>query len=72
MKTVCEVLGVARSNVTVRARAPVANLGRPPQPDADLVDEIKTRSQRCRLTAIVGSGLFCGARPTGADTMFGG
>jgi putative transposase len=42
MKTVCEVLGVARSNITVRARAPVAKpLGRPPQPDADLVDEIK-------------------------------
>ena len=42
MKTVCEVLGVARSNIAVRARAPLAKpLGRPPQPEADLVDEIK-------------------------------
>jgi HTH-like domain len=42
MKTVCKVLGVARSNITVRARAPVAKpLGRPPQPVADLVEEIK-------------------------------
>jgi putative transposase len=36
------VLGVARSNITVRARAAVAKpLGQPPQPVADLVDEIK-------------------------------
>jgi putative transposase len=42
MKTVCEVLNVARSNITVRAKAPLAKpLGRPPQPDCDLVAEIK-------------------------------
>jgi putative transposase len=42
MKTVCEVLNVARSNIAVRAKAPLAKtLGRPPQPDADLVAEIQ-------------------------------
>ena len=42
MKTVCDVLGVARSNIAVRARAPLAKpLGRPPQPEADLLAEIK-------------------------------
>jgi hypothetical protein len=36
MKTVREVLNVARSNVTVRVKTPLAkSLGRPPQPDAD-------------------------------------
>ena len=40
MKT--EVLGVARSNITVKARSPVAKpFRRPPQPVADLVDKIK-------------------------------
>ena len=42
MKTVCEVLDVARSNVAIRGKAPIAKpLGRPPQPEADLVAEIK-------------------------------
>jgi putative transposase len=42
MKTVCEVLGVARSNIAVRVGAPLAKpLGRPPQPATALVDEIK-------------------------------
>ncbi len=42
MKTVCDVLGVARSNVAIRTRAPLAKpLGRPPQPEADLLAEIK-------------------------------
>ena len=42
MKTVCEVLDVARSNIAVRIKAPLAKpLGRPPQPEADLVAEIK-------------------------------
>ena len=42
MKTVCEVLNVARSNIAVRTKAPLAKpLGRPPQPEADLLDEIK-------------------------------
>jgi putative transposase len=42
MKTICDVLGVARSNIAVRARAPLAKpLGRPPQPEADLLAEIK-------------------------------
>lgn len=43
MKTVCEVLNVARSNIAVRAKAPLAKtLGRPPQPDCDLVAEVKS------------------------------
>ena len=42
MKTVCEVLNVARSNIAVRTKAPLAKpLGRPPQPEGDLLDEIK-------------------------------
>ena len=42
MKTVCEVLDVARSNIAVRISAPLAKpMGRPPQPEADLVIEIK-------------------------------
>ena len=42
MKTVCDVLGVARSNVAIRTRAPLAKpLGRPPQPETDLLAEIK-------------------------------
>ena len=42
MKTVCDALDLARSNIAVRIKAPIAKpLGRPPQPDADLVAEIK-------------------------------
>ena len=42
MKTVCEVLDVARSNIAVRVKAPLAKpIGRPPEPEADLVVEIK-------------------------------
>ena len=42
MKTVCDVLGVARSNIAIRTRAPLAKpLGRPPQPETDLLAEIK-------------------------------
>jgi len=42
MKAVCEVLEVARSNIAVRNKASIAKpLGRPAQPDADLVGEIK-------------------------------
>ena len=42
MKSVADVIGVARSNLAARAkhRLPKA-IGRPPQPDADLVAEIK-------------------------------
>ena len=64
MKTVCEVLNVARSNIAVRTKAPLAKpLGRPPQPEADLLDEIKAVIGEMPTTAIVGSGLFCGAPP---------
>ncbi len=58
MKTVCDVLGVARSNIAVRARAPLAKpLGRPPQPEADLLADIKAViGERSRPMAIVGSG----------------
>lgn len=42
MKAVCDVLRVARSNVAVRVKTGLAkSLGRPPQPDAELVAEIK-------------------------------
>lgn len=42
MKTVCTALNVARSNITVRAKASLAKpLGRPPQPEADLIAEIR-------------------------------
>ena len=42
MKTVCDALDLARSNIAVQIKAPIAKpLGRPPQPDADLVAEIK-------------------------------
>ncbi len=42
MKTVCDVLKVARSNVDIRFKAPPAKpLGRPPQPEAHLLAEIK-------------------------------
>ena len=42
MNTVCNALEVARSNIAVRARAPLAKpLGRPPQPEADLLAGIK-------------------------------
>ena len=42
MKTVCDALHMARSNIAVQIKAPIAKpLGRPPQPDADLVAEIK-------------------------------
>jgi putative transposase len=42
MKTVCDVIGVARSNIAARTKAPLAKpLGRPPQPEADLLAEIK-------------------------------
>jgi putative transposase len=42
MKTVCDALDLARSNIAVRIKAPIAKpLGRPPQPDAELVAEIK-------------------------------
>ena len=38
MKTVCDLLGVARSNIAVRSKTPLAKpLGRPPQPEADLL-----------------------------------
>ncbi len=42
MKRVCAVLDVARSNIAVRVKAPTAKpLGRPPQPEDDLVADIK-------------------------------
>lgn len=42
MKAVCKALKIARSNIAVRIKAPIAKpLGRPPQPDADLAAEIK-------------------------------
>ena len=42
MKTVANVIGVARSNLAARAKHPERRLvGRRPQPDEDLVGEIK-------------------------------
>src|SRR5690606_40352579 len=42
MKTICETIGVARSNVTERARGRAAvRRGRPPQPDVELVAAIE-------------------------------
>ncbi|KAB2704512.1 IS3 family transposase [Ochrobactrum sp. WV_118_8] len=42
MKTVCETLGVARSNIATRAAcSPSRARGRPPLPDRELVEEIK-------------------------------
>lgn len=42
MKTVCETLGVARSNIAARAAgSPSRARGRPPLPDRELVDDIK-------------------------------
>jgi putative transposase len=42
MKTVCEVLDVARSKHRGPGKsAPAKPIGRPPQPEADLVIEIK-------------------------------
>jgi len=44
MKTICDILGVARSNVQVRARRPIAwrdqRRNRWPRDDAELVTEI--------------------------------
>jgi putative transposase len=41
MKTVCETLGVARSNIAARAAgSPSRAKGRPPLPDRKLVEEI--------------------------------
>ena len=42
MKTVCETLGVARSNIAARAAgSPSRAKGRPPLPDRELVEDIK-------------------------------
>lgn len=42
MKTLCETLGVARSNIAPRATGTLSKArGRPPLPDADLVAQIK-------------------------------
>ena len=42
MKTVCETLGVARSNIAARAASsPSRARGRPPLPDRELVEHIK-------------------------------
>ncbi|MGK8931410.1 IS3 family transposase [Pluralibacter gergoviae] len=42
MKTVCETLGVARSNIAARAAcSPSRARGRPPLPERELVEEIK-------------------------------
>lgn len=42
MKTVCETLGVARSNIAARtAGSPSRARGRPPLPDRELVEDIK-------------------------------
>ncbi len=42
MKTVCQTLGVARSNIAARATgSPSKARGRPPLPDRELVDDIK-------------------------------
>lgn len=42
MKTVCETLGVARSNIAARAAgSPPRARGRPPLPDRELVEDIK-------------------------------
>jgi len=44
MKAVCEVLGVARSNIAARAKAPVGKprRGRPALPDDEMVAAIQT------------------------------
>jgi putative transposase len=42
MKSVADVIGVARSNLAERAKQRERKaIGRPPQPDADLIAEIK-------------------------------
>ena len=42
MKTVCETLGVARSNIAARATGSLSRArGRPPLPDRELVENIK-------------------------------
>ena len=42
MKTICETLGVARSNIAARATgSPSRARGRPPLPDRELVEEIR-------------------------------
>ncbi|TCU32785.1 hypothetical protein EV129_1187 [Rhizobium azibense] len=42
MKTVCETLGVARSNIAARATgSPSRARGCPPLPDRELVEDIK-------------------------------
>ena len=42
MKTVAEVIGVSRSNLTERLQErPQSRIGRPPLPDAELVAQIK-------------------------------
>ncbi len=42
MKTVCDTLGVARSNIAARATgSPSRARGRPPLPDRELVEDIK-------------------------------
>lgn len=42
MKTVADVIGVARSNLSERSRhRPHKPVGRPPQPDAELIAEIR-------------------------------
>jgi hypothetical protein len=44
MKTICETIGVARSNVAARAagRTPPRRRGRPPLPEDELLAEIRT------------------------------
>jgi hypothetical protein len=42
MKTVAEVIGVSRSNLTERLQErPQSRIGRPPLPDGELVAQIK-------------------------------
>lgn len=64
LKTVCEVLGVARSDVAVKRVRAIAwqdgRCARMPD-DTGLLDEIRMHGRGCRATATDVSGRCCGA-----------
>ncbi len=64
MKSVADVIGVARSNLAERAkhRQP-QTVGRPPQPDEDLVAEIKDVIADLPTYATVGCTRSCADEP---------
>lgn len=55
MKTVCENLGVARSNIAARAAGSHSRArGRPPLPDRELVEDTSGPSSPIRLPTAIG------------------